>query len=39
LSRIGEFSKQANRLNLELMEIGNPIMALRGIPANIARRV
>jgi hypothetical protein len=38
-ANLGEFSERANRLNLELMKISDPIMALRGTPPSAARRV
>jgi hypothetical protein len=36
-ANLGEFSERANRLNLELMKISDPIMALRGMPSAAMR--
>jgi hypothetical protein len=38
-ANLGEFSKTANRLNIELTKISDPIMALRGPPPSAAKRL
>jgi hypothetical protein len=38
-ANLAEFAGQANRLNLDLMTIGGPIVALRGRPPTAAARL